>query len=105
MTAHKFTDRLTLTFSLGGGEDHEVGVDVKYNFTPGSPEHFDKSLGAWLPADPAEVEVMSLHINQPGLYHHQSISPFMWERLYDDSELLSALESRALDELNRGPDD
>jgi len=39
----------------------EVHLDVEYKFSSGSSDYFSGSLGAWLPGDPAEVEIEHIY--------------------------------------------
>lgn len=53
-----------VTVSLYDGEDREVEVRALYY--PGAPAYFDRSWGNWLPADDADVDVISLRAVDDG---------------------------------------
>jgi hypothetical protein len=58
MTKHIY--RAPLGFTLDGADVGEVEAMVYFIYTPGSPEHYDKALGGWLPADDAEIELTDI---------------------------------------------
>lgn len=40
-------------------DENETDITVVYEFEPGSPAHFDRDFGNWLPADPPFFNVIS----------------------------------------------
>jgi hypothetical protein len=63
--AYRWTHDTTVTVIVGpeGGED-SIDYDVRLyvSGSPGTPDHFDKGHGNWLPGDPPEVELERFEI-------------------------------------------
>lgn len=105
MAYHRTTDTTHMLFSVGQGEEHEIKIQVKYAYTPGSPSMWVKSVGTFDPPDPAELEIEELGIWDDKTQTFEPMPRTLFNILYDDDELKNMLEERAVDELNRGPDD
>jgi hypothetical protein len=58
--ASKHTYRTSLEFYLGGSELVDIEATVKFTFTAGSTDLFDKGHGAWLPGDSDEIEIVDI---------------------------------------------
>jgi hypothetical protein len=41
-------------------------VEITGTYWPGSPDHFDKGYGNWVPGDPPEVELKSIRLDPEG---------------------------------------
>jgi hypothetical protein len=44
----------------------EADVIIHFNFTPGSPDFYDRQLGGYLPGDPEEIEFIKAEIDLGG---------------------------------------
>ena len=100
MSSHK--DKATIIFRMESGEDHEVGVQIEYNYHPGHGAAYNKSFGSWDPPDNSEIELTKVEFAGLG---GGEIPDWMFNKLYADDELKCWLEERAVDELNKGAED
>ena len=58
--ATKGTLETTVCFSVGRSEQHEVEAVISYEYVAPTRDFWSKSLGGWLPGDPAELEITSI---------------------------------------------
>lgn len=72
-----------------GGEQHEIEAEATFNLTPGCSDWWCKSVGAWMPGDPSETELLSLRLKVGSDWI--AAPEWLFGLLYSDTEFLARL--------------
>lgn len=64
MPATKHTYDTFVEILLVRGDSDEIEARITFTYTPGCAAWWDRYLGAWMPGDPPEVEVLGVELSR-----------------------------------------
>jgi hypothetical protein len=103
--ASKHIYRTTLETYTDGSELANIGLTIRFSYIAGSADHYNKSIGTWLPGDADELEITDIALSRSvngrlqNLECPQWLSDIIAEKIDHDSlrEVVAGDHAEAMD--------